>query len=146
MRRNSKVSYFMAAGTQVYTNEGWLPIEKLSKEHQIFDGEQFIICNGSALVGKAVCMDFLGALVSPDLIVSTDKGRMPVKNIVHPTAIMRVLHPRTETLPSNTAPNKQFIYQTVYAVLPALGLNNFIILSDFGALYVSGTATLGRIK
>lgn len=56
---NKLLQFCIAEGTPVLTHEGWVPIERVTAGHLIWDGVEWVSCRGNAYVGiKAVTSCF----------------------------------------------------------------------------------------
>lgn len=67
----------LAAGTQVLTDQGLVPIEHVSKDMRVWDGVSFVRHDGVVDKGPQDCITVDGLVMTPDHRVLTEKGWMP---------------------------------------------------------------------
>lgn len=86
-----------AAGTPVFTDSGWKPIESITRCDKVWDGEEFVASLGAVRRGKKelICLD--GLLVTPDHRVMTERGWTRAEDCDG-------LHRYAVRLPSDTGP------------------------------------------
>lgn len=64
----------IAQGTPVLTCAGWVPIERVTAQHRVWDGEQFVTHDGLAPQGVKGVISAHGVNMTPDHLVLTAKG------------------------------------------------------------------------
>lgn len=64
----------LAAGTQVLTRQGPVDIEKITSEHEVWDGEEWVRSEGAVYQGDKATIRAYGVRLTPDHLVLTRKG------------------------------------------------------------------------
>ena len=64
----------LAAGTDVLTDIGWVPIEHITTAHRVYDGVEFVNHGGLLFKGHSECITLDGVELTPDHEVYTDAG------------------------------------------------------------------------
>lgn len=64
----------LAAGTQVLTRQGWQAIELISAGSEVWDGENWVKCDGNVHNGVKPVIELAGIAMTPDHEVLTDEG------------------------------------------------------------------------
>lgn len=64
----------LGAGTLVLTSEGWCPIETVTPEHHIWDGESWVSSDGAVNNGLRQTIDLSGVRITPEHLVLTHEG------------------------------------------------------------------------
>lgn len=94
-RNISKVIHLscIAEGTLVRVqNQGWLPIEKITTAHIVWDGEQWVKQSGAVLRGTKKCIKFGESIITPDHEVLTNDG-WKISERTNPSQCVRPKHP-----------------------------------------------------
>lgn len=65
----------IAEGQQVLTDTGLVAIEKITKSHRVWDGENFVSHDGVVFQGVREVIEYDGLIATPDHIVFTEDGR-----------------------------------------------------------------------
>lgn len=74
----------LAAGTDVLTDEGWVPIEEVTTQHKVFDGVEFVNHGGLLFKGHKKCITLDGVTLTPDHEVFTDVGWQEASQLQRP--------------------------------------------------------------
>lgn len=64
----------IAAGTEVLTNRGWIPIEAVQADDLVYDGEEFVSHEGLLYKGEQPCVILNGVMMTADHKVHTTQG------------------------------------------------------------------------
>lgn len=64
----------IAAGTEVLTDLGWLPIEQVTAKHKVWDGLEWVSQDGAIYKGKQFTLTVFGVTMTPDHKVLTTEG------------------------------------------------------------------------
>ena len=64
----------LAKGTQVLTREGWTKIEDVAPNTEVWDGIEWVKCDGSVYNGDKLVIELAGVTMTPDHEVLTDEG------------------------------------------------------------------------
>lgn len=64
----------LGAGTMVLTKDGWTPIERITSQHQLWDGQQWVGSDGAVCNGLRHTIDLNGVRVTPEHLVLTHDG------------------------------------------------------------------------
>lgn len=64
----------IAAGTEVLTDTGWLPIESVKTTHRIWDGVEWVKHEGLKYSGKLFTITVFGVRMTPEHLVLTSEG------------------------------------------------------------------------
>lgn len=67
----------IAGGTQVLTNSGWKPIERIARQDLVHDGLEFVSHGGVVYKSAQKCVKVDGVYMTPDHEVLTDEGWKP---------------------------------------------------------------------
>lgn len=67
----------IAGGTQVLTNSGWKPIERVTRQDLVHDGLEFVSHGGVVYKSAQKCVKVDGVYMTPDHEVLTDEGWKP---------------------------------------------------------------------
>ena len=65
----------IAEGQRVLTDAGWVPIEKVTSRHRVWDGAEFVAHDGVVFQGNKETIYYDGLRATPDHIVWTEGGR-----------------------------------------------------------------------
>jgi len=68
----------IAEGQLVLTDHGWKPIEQVSIDDKVWDGEEFVTHDGVIYQGVKEVITYDGLTATPDHIVFTEEGEMPL--------------------------------------------------------------------
>jgi len=68
----------IAEGQLVLTDHGWKPIEQVSINDKVWDGEEFVTHDGVIYQGVKEVITYDGLTATPDHIVFTEEGEMPL--------------------------------------------------------------------
>src|SRR5574341_551429 len=91
----------LAKGTLVLTNSGWLPIEQVTTEHKLWDGEEWISHMGLLSQGVKPVIDLGALFLTPDHSVLCGTQWMEAATLLHETtAHSRALETGAAVLPS----------------------------------------------
>jgi hypothetical protein len=71
---SGKVIKCIAEGTEVLTDSGWLPIEHVTAQHQVWDGIEWVSTHGSVCNGYRQVVECWGVKMTPDHKVLTTAG------------------------------------------------------------------------
>lgn len=79
-RQVGKVSELacLSGGQKVLTNIGLIPIEKITKKHLLWDGEEFVSHDGAICKGRRETIGYDGIRATDDHVVFTADGKMPL--------------------------------------------------------------------
>ena len=72
----------IAEGTEVLTNEGWLPIETITVDHYLWDGVEWVSHQGLVYKGVAQVLELDGVCMTKDHKVLTVSGWCSAKEIL----------------------------------------------------------------
>ena len=64
----------LAGDTDVLTDKGWIPLQKVTRAHRVWDGGQWVNHDGLIYQGKKVTTVVNGVRMTPDHNVLTDRG------------------------------------------------------------------------
>ena len=64
----------IAEGSLVLTNKGLVPIEKVTKQHKLWDGLNWITHNGTIYKGEREVIEYAGITATPEHEIWTEKG------------------------------------------------------------------------
>ena len=68
----------LSGGQKVLTNIGLVPIEKITKKHLLWDGEEFVSHDGVICKGRRETIGYDGIRATDDHVVFTADGKMPL--------------------------------------------------------------------
>lgn len=76
LRQKGKVATLacIAEGQEVLTDRGLVPIEKVTKDMKVWDGENFVTHDGVVYQGAKDCISINGIYMTPDHLILTEKG------------------------------------------------------------------------
>lgn len=64
----------IAEGTEVLTDDGWLPIENIERGHQVWDGVEWVKHSGLRYSGKQAVISVFSVKMTPEHLVLTSRG------------------------------------------------------------------------
>lgn len=64
----------LAKGTQVLTRAGWTNIEEIAPNTEVWDGLEWVSCDGNVYNGDKLVVELAGVAMTPDHEVLTDEG------------------------------------------------------------------------
>jgi hypothetical protein len=66
--------FCISEGTPVLTDAGWVPIQDVTRENKIWDGLEWVSCDGSIYQGNKETIEAHGVRMTPDHLVLTVEG------------------------------------------------------------------------
>ncbi len=66
--------FCISKGTEVLTDTGWLPIQDVTRKNKIWDGLEWVSCDGSIYQGNKETIEAHGVRMTPDHLVLTVEG------------------------------------------------------------------------
>ena len=76
LRQKGKVAVLacLAEGQLILTDKGLIPIEKVTKDMKVWDGENFVAHDGVIYRGSKDCIRLNGIFMTPDHLILTERG------------------------------------------------------------------------
>ena len=74
----------IAAGTEVLTNRGWVPIENVQSADMVHDGVEFVRHGGTVFKSVQPCIELDGVWMTPDHEVLTNAGWKEASQVQRP--------------------------------------------------------------
>ncbi len=115
----------LAAGTRVATSRGLVPIEEITREDLIWDGEEYVHHDGLVYKGTKEIISLNGINMTPEHKILTDKGWMHAEESAgltwSGTNLKVYIYPSSEIKPVydilNCGPRHRFAVWNGYAIL-----------------------------
>jgi len=84
--RGAAVENCLDHDTEVLTCQGWVPLSKVSRQHQVWDGVAWVSHGGFIDQGRQRVIDFGGVWLTPDHKVLTEAGFVPASETTYEEA------------------------------------------------------------
>ena len=125
LRQKGKVAVLacLAEGQQVLTDKGLIPIEKVTKDMKVWDGQQFVHHDGVIYKGERKVITYEGLTATPDHLVWIEGNDRPVHFIEAAQSGAHLLRSGFDRTPIRVGKNNFFGKKICWQATPPVCIN-----------------------